>query len=257
MFRRYLCAFILVQGLALAGPASSLAIDWYWIDSLSGPKLDGPVFEWRVACFKSKSRPEPKEVTAAGSTDRRQFEKFGGVAFGGSIGPSCTYQKGQRRRGSIQVAFGLLSADREARFADNEPIKATTLEPSFLWQIHDRVPLELGFGAGVYWFSSPGFDSFERVTLQPLRIDFRPFDWSDEFDNDGFVTSTSRGSWWAAAFIVRLGVVVFPQGFAATDFRDLRGRDEAREIKKYFSVAIDSEPIIRRWVTKTWLPPTK
>ena len=131
------------------------------------------------------------------------------------------------------------------------------LESSTLWQIHRNVPLEAGFGAGVYRFSSHGLDSFSRVTLQPLRVDFSPFDWAEIVNEHGFVTNAARGSWWAAAFIVGFGIVVFPQGFAAADFRDTSGLHEAREIKKHFAIAIDSEPIIRRWVTKTWLPATQ
>jgi hypothetical protein len=52
MIRRYLSAFLLVHGLALAAPATSFAYDWYWIDALSGPAFGGLTFEWRAYCQK-------------------------------------------------------------------------------------------------------------------------------------------------------------------------------------------------------------
>ncbi len=54
MFRRYLCACLIVHGVALAMPASSLAYDWYWLDALSGPRFGGITFEWRAYCQKEE-----------------------------------------------------------------------------------------------------------------------------------------------------------------------------------------------------------
>ena len=239
MFRKYLYAFLCLNGIALACPQTSFAIDWYWIDSLSGPKFSGPVAEWRIVCFKhpeDKSKlPVDGKVRTAGI--------LGGVS--GSIGPSCEYKPGQRRQGSIQVAYGFLSSEPTPRFAGGESVKLTTLEPSFTWQLKEDIPLEVGLGVGLHWFSSRGLDAFHRATLHPLRIDFRPFDWAE--------STNTRGSWWAAAFVVRLGVVVFPQGFGEADFRDTNGGIEPREIKKYMAVSIDTEPIVRRFITNTWL----
>ena len=243
MFRRYLCAFILVQGLALAWPASSLAIDWYWIDSLSGPKFKGVLWDWRVACFKYKPTEEEPEAAAQPPADEKVRVAGVLVGIGGSIGPSCEYEHGDRRQGSIQVGFGFLSSKPTDRFAGNESVKLTTLEPTFMWQIHPEVPVEAGLGAAMYWFSSRGLDSFHRATFQPLRLDFRPFDWDD---------TNERGNWWKSAIILRFGIIVFPQGFAQADFRDTQSGTEPREIKKYYGLAFDTEPLVRRFVSRTW-----
>lgn len=237
--RRYLSVCLLAVAVLAATPKEAAAIDWYFLDSLSGPKFSGLHLEWRFVCFKE---PLPENQTT------RETESPGTkaavVAFGvaGSVGPTCVYVPGQRRRGSVAIGFGMLDASAEPRFAGNEDVKLTTISPAFLWQVHDDVPLELGFGAGFYWFTSRGFVAFDRFTFQPVRLDFRPLDWGDRNKAVG---------WLRAAVMVKFGVNVFPRGFEARDFLDTDPEREPREIKKFIAISLDAEPILRR-LTNTW-----
>lgn len=234
------CVVLLVM-ISLGAPSPALAaIDWYWLDSLSGPSFRGPTFEWRFVCFKDAAPGDKGAQAEVAALHKRTALVPLGMA--GSIGPTCAYQRGERRKGSIQLGFGLLSAPAEPRFANNEEVKLTVIQPSISWQVVEGVPVELGFGAGMRWFSSKGFESFHRMTLEPLRVDFRPLDWGA---SDRYVP------WLRAAIVLRFGVVVFPQGFEALAFQDTAGVREPRETKKYLGVALDAEPLLRR-LTGTW-----
>ncbi len=67
-------------------------------------------------------------------------------------------------------------------------------------------PIELGAGIGNSWFSSDGIDSFNKLIMEPLRVDFRPGrilgiqDWRNGED-----------PWYREVLVLRAGWVIFRQ----------------------------------------------
>ena len=116
------------------------------------------------------------------------------------------------RRFSIEVGLSDLTADADARFAGFQPVRLITAMPSVTYRLfrnpsYDMV--DVGAGAGVYWFSSPGFEKFHGLVLQPVRIDVHaPTNWV----NAGGAKSI------VSLFTLQTGLVAFPAGFDAGAF---------------------------------------
>ena len=49
--RRYLYAFLLLPLLVAAVPSNAFALNWFWLDDLSGPSFGGFAMDWRAYCF--------------------------------------------------------------------------------------------------------------------------------------------------------------------------------------------------------------
>jgi hypothetical protein len=116
------------------------------------------------------------------------------------------------RRFSIEVGLADLTAAADPRFAGFQPVKLITLMPSITYRVfkdpsHDMV--DVGAGAGIYWFSSPGFESFHGILLQPVRVDLHaPTNWVNAGGPKSLVS----------LFTVQTGLVGFPSGFDAGAF---------------------------------------
>lgn len=205
--------------LSVVSAPAHAAFSWDWIDQLSGPgPFYGPVFDWRLVCLTDNAEKPVKITTVAGI-----------------VGSACSYEKGEKRRASIDLNFGFLHAKDDARFADGKEIKLTTLEPTFSWHIWG--PFEAGAGVGVYWLSAETFPSVARVMLEPIRFDLRPLRLND-----------TQHDWWREVLTLRIGWVVIPSGFEPNDFNAAAGtaRRIPSEVVRTWGVFIDGEPIIRK-----------
>ena len=220
---RRVCKILEILMLSLivqaAAPVTAHAAwSWYWIDNWSGPGgFKGQQLEWRLVCVAKKS-------------DGLETKFVPGIA-----GSGCLLEEGERRRASLDLKFGLFKANATPQYAGGKEIKLTVMEPSFSWHVWG--PFDAGIGAGVSWFSSEGFESFSRVTLEPLRLDFRPFQADD-----------SQKDWWRQVLVLRVGWVIIPRGFEANDFNatGTAARRIPSEGVFYKGIFLDSEPIIRR-----------
>jgi hypothetical protein len=116
------------------------------------------------------------------------------------------------RRFSIEVGVSDLTAAADPRFAGFQPVRLITAMPSVTYRLfknpsYDMV--DVGAGAGVYWFSSPGFETFHGLVLQPGRVDVHaPTNWV----NAGGAKSI------VSLFTLQTGLVAFPAGFDAGAF---------------------------------------
>lgn len=150
-----------------------------------------------------------------------------------------------QRRSSVELDANFWYADGSKDFASGEEIRLTTLMPMFSFRVFTDPRfdfLDAGIGAGVYWLTSRGFESFSGVVLQPGRFDFHaPTLWS---------TYPWKGNHWrrmAAIPTFRFAVMTFPAGFAPNAFGvgDRHERIRAELIKQW-SVFFNLAPFVRR-----------
>jgi hypothetical protein len=148
----------------------------------------------------------------------RQLADNLAVRNGVSVGLSaCTNNR--IRRSSIEIEASFLRAGASSNFANNQDIQLTTLMPRFTFSPISNVKydfVEIGFGVGVYWFSSRGFDGFSGIIVQPIYFDFHAPTILGKY------RSGDHKWWWlgrlAAMPDYRWGRVVSPSGFAADAF---------------------------------------
>lgn len=224
---------------------------WYeWIDQLSGPgPFKGFQFDLRLVCFDDPvPRPIPKNDPNATSQERATeqsvladdaAERAKRSAIG--IEASCPADKnGVRKLSSVGIDFRVLSADAEPAYAGNNDIKLVTIGPSFSRSIISKPKyniVDVGAGGGVYWFSSKGFRSFSGVILEPLRIDLHA--------PRGGEQNVLRAI--ANSFVLRTGMIVFPNGFDPNAFAGTRQTATRLRAEKLFTWGIyaDITPFIR------------
>jgi hypothetical protein len=233
-FTLLLCA--LVQIVTPAPARANWILDW--IDELSGPgPFYGPSFEWRLICF---SVPDPANRDAVETTDESRQAGARVLQF---FGPGCFFKQvpvTHQRRASINLKFGLLKAKKNnlayALPEADRDVKLTTLVPSISWRAARSV--EFQFGAGVFWFSGPQFESFHRVVLQPVQADVKPLAAINHF----------RGAdpvWWDELLSLRGGLVIVPRGFDASDFGAVPGTFRvSRDTLKTAAIFVDLESIV-------------
>ena len=149
----------------------------------------------------------------------------------------------RQRRLSIDLGWSTLEADPDPGYAAGTPINLDMLMPLVSWRVladtkYDFV--ELSAGAGVYWFSSPGFESLRGVVLQPARLTIRaPSSWSGR----------PLRNWqrWAAIPVYGIGVTLFPDGFEPNDFAGVGDKAVRlpRELLKTQYIFVNVEPFLR------------
>ena len=210
-----LCAVLLE--LAIPTPAHAW---WEYIEQLSGPgKFYGWDIQFRVYCVVEKVTNTKKDGES-NQVDETQVKRFTPT----SAGIVVSFCRGQKkevdaadadietyypRRLSVDIAARFLSA-KDGEFANGQPIDLTILEPSVSMNVLNHWPkwdfVDLGAGAGAYWFASSEFPTFSGFILDPARIEFHP-------------TTAMKESKWSAAFpLVRLSWPVFVTGFERAKF---------------------------------------
>jgi hypothetical protein len=179
--------------LNLLAPARADAW-WDFIEEFSGPqKFWGPDVQLRLFCVAKKDEQvkivAPPPVGIILSLCDGQTEKNKLVSF--DLGARFMWSKKYK-------------GDSPADFANGETIFFTTLEPAVMFPVYKNgdFRLEYGFGAGVYWFSSKGFEPFHGAFIEPARLDV--------------VIPVSAGK--LTAIVGRVGLLNFPAGFGPLAF---------------------------------------
>jgi hypothetical protein len=226
---------------------SPAAAWWEFLEELSGPgRFYGWDIQLRVFCVTDaiplnadNTRKKDQEVTTKSfvpatvgvltSTCRPEEIKTEGNA-------TLKY----KQRMAVDLGMRFLASDNDPRFAKGERISLTMFHPSISTSLLNRFDnwdiLSLGFGGGVYWFSSREFDSFNGAFLEPVRLEFHaPFNWRKE-------------TWSAAIPRVRVGYLVFPAGFNTALFAataDVPPRI-TRDWVYNLAVDFDLSPLLRK-----------
>jgi hypothetical protein len=146
------------------------------------------------------------------------------------------------RRYGVDLAVDWWQASSDPQFANDYTIRLITLVPGVSYRVfkdarHDF--LDVGIGAGLYWFSSRGFDTFRGVIVQP-RLDFHgPSSW----------VNAGGPAQLAGLLTFRVGLTAFPGGFDADAFnaagekrRSIKGSEWAPTAAVYFNLT----PFLRR-----------
>jgi hypothetical protein len=194
--------------------------------------LEGKANNWRQVAL-DRARASNSTVTAMSAM--------------GVIWAACPDEK--IRRASIDLGVGIWRAAGETGYAGGRAITLTTLVPSFSWRVFSDPRydfLDAAIGAGVYWFTSPGFTSFSGVILEPGRLDVHaPSSWSSKpFKNP---------KRWAALPTFRVGLLVFPGGFERNVFA-ATGQKAVRipaELTRAYSLFLNLEPLVRHWTRQS------
>jgi hypothetical protein len=269
---RRLGLIALCTGLTFAlTPTSATANIIRWVDKLSGPgPFWGPQFEWRLVCVSGdpETTDGEKERVRKLQNDpsRRQapitpsdYQPKAVIPAIGILGP-CMFDRGPEngmRRVSINVGVGILWTHNtndlkyESQLSKKDrTVNMTTLETTAMWRV--RRGVDAGPGIGLAWFSGRQFDSFKRVALIPVRIDYRPFDAYLGCKDPGCGDSTKR-----RMLNLRFDLTVIPRGFDGKDFGAAPERFAPRDILPSVSFIIDLYPVARRLKNRgRWQDPT-
>ena len=223
---RRLFAILVLAGVFQAGMPRPVFAIWGGLDRLSGAgSWEGPQVDFRLACFF---------VPADSDSSRKIIP---------GIETSCPIDTdtGKKPAASISLGVRFFKADADPQYAGNAEIRLVTLVPSFSFSVFATKPkadfLDVGIGAGAYWFSSEGFTSLSGVIVEPMRLDLHvppglvPLDWKGAL---------------AQAVMFRYGWVIFPDGFEADAFKGTG--DKARRIPaeglRAWSVFLNLAPLV-------------
>lgn len=142
------------------------------------------------------------------------------------------------RNTAIEIGATFWQANSNPAFARDYTVRLITLMPSISYRLfkdptHDVV--DIGAGAGIYWFSSRGFNAFSGLLLQPARVDLHaPTSWL----NAGcFKTAVSL-------LTVRAGILGFPGGFEAGAFGP-GTKAIGADFRPTLTVFVDVAPLLR------------
>ncbi len=168
-----------------------------------------------------------------------------------------------KRRSSIELDADFWRAAPAPGFAGGQEIQLTTLMGEFSFRVFTDPRFDVvdaGVGAGAYWFTSTGFNSFSGVVLQPARFDFHaPTLWStyrlmdrSGATRNGLAEALRR---LAAVPTFRFSLMEFPSGFSPDAFAGT-GSHHVQipgELVKSWSLFLNFEPFIRKppFVNKT------
>lgn len=216
--RRVFVTLMLVAGFQLLAPTPAHAF-WRWIDEWSGPgPFNGIGVEWRLVCIKDYvpgtdgTRGTENVEVDRGTLTSEEKAKRVAVAV---IGTGCIFQPAVRTpRASFNVETAYLWSKGNRLQYTLSPRPADTsvhilqFEPSVSLHLDQNLGrdfMEVGFGFGVERISGPA-GSFTRAIIEPIRWDVRPL---------AFLWDT-HPKWNIVA--LRLGLMVVPRGFDATDF---------------------------------------
>jgi hypothetical protein len=142
------------------------------------------------------------------------------------------------RNTAIEIGATFWQANSNPAFARDYTVRLITLMPSISYRLfkdptHDAV--DIGAGAGIYWFSSRGFNAFSGLLLQPARVDVHgPTSW---LNAGGLRTAI-------ALLTLRAGVLGFPGGFEAGAFGP-GTKAIGADFRPTLTVFVDVAPLLR------------
>jgi len=182
----------------------------------------GPHFSWRILCIPDSKNPKTYEVDSSG-------QRFA-AAVGALFGSGCLLQPGIVPRTSLNLDVeGAWSLKNDLQYPPDVRTRVflTIVEPSVSVNLSKDVEtdrVELGFGVGVMIFSGRPFESFNRVFIEPVRLDYRPFAKTPGWDR----------------LVVRGSVMVIPHGFDDQDFGAIPGTfEQSAEVRPQLGFTID------------------
>jgi hypothetical protein len=248
--RRISLATASVVILQLAMPASTFAW-WDFLEQFSGPrKFYGWDIQLRLFCVVETTKqviryvPDPNfrtnpldptlkpawvvQASDEDAIEGRTVAPLGIILSLCRVDPQKEKQRLMFDIGARFMTSNRYEGDTTPEFANGETIHFTTLEPAVMFPLaggQQGVRLDYGFGAGVYWFSSKGFPSFNGAFLEPIRFDLR--------------IPLKKGGFPAA--VIRAGLLYFPAGFDERAWAGSSSRIAAEWVPVY-SVSIDLTP---------------
>jgi hypothetical protein len=159
--------------LVLAAPATSEAGLLSWLDALSGP---GPFWGTDVE-MEAYCHAFPKPKTKPGTSQTEGLAEIVGIRF--PISDSCKHILLKQHRFTFLLTEGIaLAANNPLDYGDDgHQTKSTSV---WLFRSGGSVnysfdmAVEIGAGAGVFYFAGPRFDNFVRPFVQPARLAVRP-----------------------------------------------------------------------------------
>ena len=214
----------------LLAPAPAHAFVRY-IWELSGPGFLGPHVMLRLVCIPAKEQKpvngeEPPTVKLASNGD------YSAAIASAVFGSGCLRQLEVVPKASVNLEGQFMwSVTNPYKYEDvSNRVFLIAIEPSVsvnLSRVAHTDRIELGFGVGVFIFRGPALETFSRVFIEPIRVDYRPF---------------TKPGW--NRLIVRGSAMVLPRGFAPQDFGAISGPvNSAAEIRPQLGVTVD----LRRW----------
>lgn len=254
---RQVCVAAMMGVLSVLAAPSPAHAWWDFIEEFSGPRsFQGPDIQLRLFCVVRTTAAPVGRAAAAGQAaqapvtpeSRSEFRTPGPA---GMLLGVCPTKRDEKRNENerTKLAFDLgvrfmwsdkYEDDPTPDFARGQKIYFDTVEPTVVFPLFEKkgVRVEYAFGAGVYWFSSEGFDSFRGFFAEPARANIH--------------VPLSHGY----AFIFSVGALVFPAGFDGRAFAGDRDHDNriAADVVRVISIAADLTPAARAWAEKLGLP---
>jgi hypothetical protein len=171
-------AFIVSTGVASASQDDGLA------EHMSGP---GPFVRWpslnvRVACVTRVGNDNytvPLAPWGRGSTTEFGVKPQREAAKGGAETAKLQCSRDENVRGYVTVAYGHYFSLENNLFPNNLEddafkVKAESLSVRFMGRTANDV-IDIGFGLNAMWFHGKAFDTFTRVSIEPVRLSVAPF----------------------------------------------------------------------------------
>jgi hypothetical protein len=196
--------------------------------------------------YTASTEPDPETRSnnlerSVEATARRGRAMLTATSSAGVLWSLC--KPDRQRRLSIDLGWSTLEANPDPGYAGGAPINLDILMPLLSWRVLADTKydfFELSAGAGVYWFSSTGFESLRAVILQPARLTIRaPSNWSGR--------PLRHWQRWAAIPVYGVGVTMFPDGFEPNDFAGVGDKAVRlpRELLKTQYFFVNVEPFLR------------
>src|SRR5262245_57187975 len=248
---RQFCVAATMAGLSVLAAPSPAHAWWDFIEEFSGPRnFQGPDIQLRLFCVMRPDDSPAGQPAAArqavqtpGNPERRsEFRTPGPAGMLLGICPKRTDSEKTKVAFDLGVRFmwsDEYKNDTTPDFARGRTIYFNTLEPTVVFPLLDKgIRIEYAFGAGTYWFSSEGFESFNGFFIEPVRANVH--------------VPLSHGY----AFIFSVGALVFPAGFDERAFAGDRAHDDriAADVVPVISIAADLTPAARAWARKLGIP---
>ncbi len=230
---------------------------WHYFDELSGPgPFNGVEVDVRVICFARSPAASTDRVKETEDSDRRAASRLLSI-----VSFDCIYSKphgAESHWGSPRLdeqrwlSFNVdvvyyFAHHHHLEYDDNvrHAVRAFSLRPTVWYRL--RRGMDIGAGVGVYRFMGNGFESFNRMSVEPL-IDVRPVALiKDLVGHRPASVDRYPDSQLDQILSVRTGLVYMPNGFTDRDFGAQSNRlHTSHEALWTVAVDIDLSPIARQ-----------
>ena len=179
--------------LVFVAPAHVEAGLFSWLDRLSGP---GPF--WGIDVGIALRCPKRKEIANPKTLQDMRIMSADGIVF------SCPSDRLDNRGFHYFLNTGVAVAFRNQLNYGSRPepepstsVALVKVGSSFDYRLHPS--LEVGAGAGLWYFAGPSFDNFARPYIQPVRVSIRPLllNWKTNrtLNNDDYNEPLRRRGW--------------------------------------------------------------